>query len=779
MALWAESAIGQGRYPFRKIETFPNLLTEKGELAPPLVFWINRDSFLAGGVLLFPEKEAEEDIERGGACARALGLGQFVTWAAREVVFWEERGESSRQLKALPLPSSSETSVDRFQDTLHQIMEELKIRSVTSGVPPHQLSPYCLANLCRTALMDVGPSLVEAQRRALVETSTRRSRGPEENLALGKGALTLARLLSALCFDLIPPTVQPEGLERAMGFATDRLPEELRRSLEAGPEELPLSAESAVRFHHLFRRLGQLRVGETPRAAAETIDILLRHEGPRLGACPAPGTEAPHSAPSLVVNSNRPRGDASARVEISPPPVLALSALWRALEGQAPAISQAAHPFELGPCKAPKSIRGCLASGEVPPSRQKQALKARLRNSWPTRRFALPAQAPLWAYEFIHLLGLADRRAEIELVTPGKWLGSELAVPLLALIKEQFTLRFLGPALQGGLELHLTKGAGPEAATAILGPDGPRQVSWGTLQSAHDSLLTLALTLPTPQWVMMEEGLLSLPTEADWPRQLERELFLFTRSTLGRTLWGQVDATGAMPSLASLQQAFLRHGCPLPPADVLHDLRLLDAGPDSPPPPQNVLDQELLRSLGPGAIPCAPQESTEEKPARHVSPPARPRRQTLERLISGTVFIDGIPRFPEHYLFHVPSSQLREYRVTGPLKARGEFFGQYVLEQADGTTLEVEGEETAKALILASLGDRLPLALPVERELTAEVLKKFLKDLRRLRQALLQECHLHLANPRSAKSLAAGIWRSHGLPPWEWLDDEKLLFIET
>ena len=93
LAHWAENAISQGRFPFRKVETFPSLLTEKGEMHPPLVFWINRASCMAGGVLILPQN-AEEEMSMGRDCARALGLQHFVTWAAHEIVFWEERGES-------------------------------------------------------------------------------------------------------------------------------------------------------------------------------------------------------------------------------------------------------------------------------------------------------------------------------------------------------------------------------------------------------------------------------------------------------------------------------------------------------------------------------------------------------------------------------------------------------------------------------------------------------------------------------------------------------------
>ena len=54
LALWAQEFITGGRSPFRRVETFAPLLTEAGEINPPLVFWINRDSHMAGGAIFFP-----------------------------------------------------------------------------------------------------------------------------------------------------------------------------------------------------------------------------------------------------------------------------------------------------------------------------------------------------------------------------------------------------------------------------------------------------------------------------------------------------------------------------------------------------------------------------------------------------------------------------------------------------------------------------------------------------------------------------------------------------
>lgn len=84
IARWSEMAIAHGRFPFRKVEVSPVLLSNGEKLSPPLVFWINRDSFMAGAVLLLPAGDIDLEIKKGRQCARVLGLRHFVTWSSRK-----------------------------------------------------------------------------------------------------------------------------------------------------------------------------------------------------------------------------------------------------------------------------------------------------------------------------------------------------------------------------------------------------------------------------------------------------------------------------------------------------------------------------------------------------------------------------------------------------------------------------------------------------------------------------------------------------------------------
>ena len=124
MAHWADSFIQQGRFPFRKVETFPSLLTPAGEKSPPLLLWINKDSFMAGGLILFPHKNSDEFNDTGCECAEALGLRHFVAWAPKEIVFWNLGPTGAVRHKSITLNTQDVPDKETFRDALVHVLEE-------------------------------------------------------------------------------------------------------------------------------------------------------------------------------------------------------------------------------------------------------------------------------------------------------------------------------------------------------------------------------------------------------------------------------------------------------------------------------------------------------------------------------------------------------------------------------------------------------------------------------------------------------------------------------
>ncbi len=254
-----------------------------------------------------------------------------------------------------------------------------------------------------------------------------------------------------------------------------------------------------------------------------------------------------------------------------------------------------------------------------------------------------------------------------------------------------------------------------------------------------------------------------MQTPAVWPAGRERGIFLFSRSSLGRILWQIVSGGQPLPPSRILSKQLLRQGIPLPAGEVLHHLQNFP-WPTDREPQAAVLDQELAPWLGDEVIIAAARTANPERPI-----PLRRRPLPLDELaerIRSTVFVDGLPHFPEHYLFDLYRPELSEYWLYGPLTAGEEFFGRITLHAEDGESLTVEGSETARALLLASFSGRNAVALPADRRLTADLLDRYLADLHKLHLALVRQAHRQVVDARTADALVERIWNSLPLPPW-------------
>jgi hypothetical protein len=768
LAHWGESLIARGRSPLRKIETFPSLLTSCGPQNPPLVFWINRDSFMAGGLVLFPGGDDPHTLETGRGCAQALGLKYFVTWTTSEITFWDALQPTPAAGKKLKVGKTGKPTTTDFQEALQRMMEEIKIMSVLGAVPPPELSAHYLANLCRTTLLAVRPLLTDSYRIARSKGNPAGEPLAAEMLADSKAIMTLGRLLSLTLWHPSAAIAQPGDLEQVLTTSLALLPPDLADVLAADEQEQPLPEEAAVRFHLLFRRLAQLQASTDQPRHCQALSLLLEHESPHLGGFPPPFPLGPERRPTLLLNPDRLYFETERPIEIAPRPILVLTALLRRLQNAPPAAGQAASLWQAAPFTPPHLISGTLSDRQPPDSSLRHSWKALLRTSWPTRRFALAPRTPAWAWEFLHLLGLAAEGAVIELRLPDRWLKSDFGRPLIELIKEQFTLDHLANDLGGWLCLRLFKELRPGHIAVFRRDDGTsRQVSWQNLRTAHPALLTLAWTLPEELFALLEDGRLTLPADEPWEPRRAKALYLYTRSTLGRLLWQMTGAGRSLPRRQSLRRALLHTGLPVPEAAALAQLQQLADGAGETFPSMREIDRELEQWLGDSvSLGDLSMKSGSRSDPANPQPPTDDRTGLAEEIAEG-IFVDGLPRFPEHYLFDYYRPDLTEYVFAPPLSLAGQFFDTVELQDRRGRTIRVEGEETARALLLTATaaGDSLKIRLPTDREILAAILERYLADLEALRQALLRETHRRLADPKAAAALAEEIWTGQGLPP--------------
>ena len=772
LASWTQSHIQTGRSPLKKVEVFSPLLTPVGEFSPPLIFWINRDSFMAAGLVLFPTSHMHEANDTGIHCAEALGLRHFISWAPKEVVIWEIQSGTCKKHKVLTLFHQSHDGEEAFRQTLALLLEEVKMLSVTGAVAPACLSPYYLVNLCLGAIKSSCPLIVEQYQ--VTREATRLGTDPTAltSLAYRKATLTLLRLLALVGYDRLPPSVQPEGLERATIYALETLPELLQHPLRPLPAEQPLPVEAATRFHHFFRRMLQLPQKKDHEFLSKVLQALLERDALRLGGHPLPVEADPtKEAPCLLVHPDGAKSTGDGLMEIAPQPILAYTALLRNFQNIQPALAQGTTILRFSPPEAPGTVIGTLTDIHLPSMMERQELAALLRSSWPNRRFPLPAGAPLWSWELIHLLGLAGDEAALTLRIPDTWIIQDFGLPLFELIKEYFTLTDIRLDEGHALTIHLHKSTDENAQTTFHLQEESRKLPWSVICSGHRSLLALGLRLPASLFHWLETGALRFLQADNWPADREREIYLFTQSTLGQYLWSVIAGQGKLSLKKDLRQAILYHGLPLPRTEILHNLAHI-SWKDGEKVPRAIVDSELslwMDSKAGQNLPKPLKYPNRSKKSRHTKA-TLPLADLVAR-ISDIVFQDGVPLFPEQYLYDYYKPRLASYRWQAPLRIDEVFFGQYTLKDDLGTRLEVEGMETAQALVLVSHTKRTETELPQELQLTATLLERYIKDLNTLKDSLFQQVNKHLPNQQEAEHLAREIWSAQELPPWEILEE--------
>ncbi len=762
LALWAQEYITGGRSPFRRVETFAPLLTKDGEIAPPLIFWINRDSHMAGGAIFFPDRDEPEPLVQGQLCADALGLNYYVAWGANEISLWQLRLNDWEKVKMFPIGRSTNPGPVDFHEALMALMEEMKTFSVLGAVSPDKLSPYYLANLSRATLLSLLAPLTEHYRIHRGMDNNEQTGYSPERLAMGKAMLTLTRIIALALNDALPKAVQPAKLEAAVDEAIGKLPSPLPRTMRRLPTEIDLPEEALVSLHLLLHRLTQLGMARSPDGTLAALEILQKKVASELGGYPLPASIKPGSATVLLIHPNGILDTNTPQMIVASPSMLALQSLLRHGYKLSPPLGYSTDPMTVTPEPAPDHICGTLMDGRLPTTAERQSLAAQLRLSWPARRFRFPPRAPQWTWHLLHLLGIGAEGASFSLATPPRWLASSYGRQLLGLILKTCTLEKVWET-DHSLCLQFCKGQQPDTPIVVEHAMQSRCIANAQLHQGHISLLPLALILPVDVWAMIDDARLSIPTQQIWPKLPEEGIFLFTRSTLGRYLWHVTSGGRALPRRSALRTEVLRQGLPLPSKATLENLLKLQ--PKSAGEPSTaLLDQELALWLGTEADLPVPV-----KPAVNETCDNRDHdltEQDLAETVADLVFMDGIPLFPDHYLYDYYRPEMRTYCFDSPLTLAGEFFGTIELQESSGQTLQVEGMETAQALVLISALRCGTVDLPVDRTIASTILDRYRTDLRKLRSSLVKEVFRRQADPQTAKALVEKLWQKQALPPW-------------
>jgi hypothetical protein len=210
-----------------------------------------------------------------------------------------------------------------------------------------------------------------------------------------------------------------------------------------------------------------------------------------------------------------------------------------------------------------------------------------------------------------------------------------------------------------------------------------------------------------------------------------------------------------------VKEAILTFGMPMPNEIILSDLSLIGSADTLTLPEQTLLEREFTCIFGP--IPDLPTSSVD---IASDTPRTRRRSNVQANQIASKVFLDGLPRFPEHYLMHLYRPALTHYDLHGPIEIAEDFFDRISLRTIGQVhTLEVYGKVVAEALILASYAGKETVSLPEDEHILEEIVLRYRSDLERLWDTLIRECRRFEPHRQAAIKLARRIWKQQGLPP--------------
>ncbi len=755
LASWAEQIIENGRTPFRRVDLFHQLHTYAGSCHPPLIFWINRQSMIAGGLLFLPDSTTDTSFSKEAAAAASLGLRHFVTWEAEKINIWEVAAEGNILVSSLPLAKTQDPA--DFHHRLYELIDQLKLLSVTGRISAEEISSYYLLNLLEETLALSFPALLESCRMQLSENTSVLT---AEEEAQSWNRLTLLRLLSLLNWKILPDNVPMEQLTSSSEKLLACLPAPLGQILlTLTPEpSLNLPAESAVTFHHLLLRLQQIDWQSQNNRGEETLRLLLSlwHGDPACGA-------QPKHKERLLLHSQELAPDCSREISHSGAQ-LAANALMRVLDKRPHPTQLQGDTFKLSAPLAENFLHANFYGSLRPAPSLRRELAGHLRISWPNRRFTIPGNLPFWATEAAHLLGLTALNSQIELHLPANWLQLLIGSFFSELIFTNFILETIDCREEKRHLLKLSRRQG-ETATECLLPDGSRRsLELGREHNQAAGKLLCALELPPQLFELFTEQQLVLLSETGEEALHPQALACYAQSSIGQQLWKMCTRSPIPKNTERLLAEGKELNWLVPEASCLKELNRLAAVEDiTSIKPQ--LDEQLSQLLGlPTDIPDI-QIQTSPKEAAGLKQISRNLNDELLRLLE----IEGIPHFPQTYLYRQATGPLSSYNFAPPLKLRQELLGQYELEDARGQQLQVTGEETKEALMLASILGLSSLEIPIDRQQTAEMLDSYRQDLHKLQETITRLCHLHIEQAPAAQRLQKKLWQQLPLPPLKWL----------
>lgn len=763
LSLWATKHIAAGRSPFRKTQIRPKIITHTGTQHPDLVFWINKDSFVSGGFILCVGSD-DFDLGSAQACAQALGLSYFASWSAHNITIWN--ASSPKPHLELPAPCITKTTItDPFEDALIEIMDQFRTLAVLGTRPPQQLSYWHLTNLflatttkAQTALTRHLRSQPDLHNKYL---PTAYSRAQE------KIHLCIARILALTYFERIPHNLQPEHLDNVLKHLISELEAEQFTCLAVQANEANLDEKSAIALHHLLHRLGQVAVFHDQNRASKLLQQLLIHSAQYAGA--AEHAPCPNSNIYLYCdNIAEPHVATATTIDIDTRARIAIKHLMRQLLHHKSTTTQIHTVFDLPSGTSPCTTSGFLYNSQRPDITHRNNWLKKIKIAWAGAIFELPRTTPIWAYEFIYLLGALAPQSALNLCVPTELFASSYSAVLVGALQDKFTLHTVNQSQKSMVHFTATKECDHTAQTQFTGKQ-QRTMAWSLLSSAEPEIFALALNLEESLLQLITQKVLKFAQDHTQLNQIGVELYM--KSWLAQTFLHHLT-----PTPASNWQPRL----PLPNAALLETLVIAVDTSASLSGALNIIDKVVYQQLNLNiTVPTThPRSWADSAPTKQNNKTAT--KDLREKLINMAT-LTGVPQFPEQYLFDYYKPQLASYEnAPQPWQITTEFMGTFQLTASDSggdsKTLNIDNEYLACAIVLASWGD-LTITLPVDLAIVEKIVVRYLADLGELHRSLWSEAHAAIPRHETANRLVSKTWKALGLPPWKTVDEFRARFL--
>ncbi|MDX2481847.1 MAG: hypothetical protein QNK24_16110 [Desulfuromusa sp.] len=758
LATWTEAIIEHGRTPFRRVETYPHIDTEQGVIQPPLVFWINRQSMMAGGILLLPDNNLEAELERGRNCATALGLRHFVTWETNQARIWQIEKDGIREQQSFPLSSPSHPETFRY--LLADLLDALKLLAVLGAIPVTDLSPYYLNNLFQITLQQALPPLIEAYRSQRAETDEPFTEDAD-TCANEENRLLLLQVLSLLWFKKFPDVILPEKMERAIELSLPALPNFIQKPLarKATLKAPPLPLETAVCFHHLLLRLRQLSWDQPAERAKASIRHLTEYWY-------QDKTEEKEPA-AIHLYPETPLLSSGTKVLLSnSPSFLATTALLAEITALTQCHLIFGNVFQLDQeSLSAQPVFGRLLNHNRIQSSERHELTARLRTAWPNRHLKIRTGQPFWRWELIQLLGLCHTGQNLSLELPIDLLQDPESKFAWSLLCENSSFQRAKRLNNGNLQFHILRDKKPSGSFPLQLADEVREINPVSDPNCFRNQLLLALTLPTDIYKLLGNELIwpsldGIPNDhlPGWKIYCQSKLHKWLRSIL-QSEPPQTDLEG------ETSEEIICTCIPYPEPLLLNELVSFEQRNSGD------IQLESIDHFLTNLLTCPAVENIELPDMTKVSKLSTPgiySEKKFKETIAQQLSAHGIPNFPEQYLYFLDQPDMHHYTLAPPLSIKNSLLGQFELEDAKGQIIAGYGEELKQILLFCSASGKTEIDLPKDRYQLEQLLEYYRQDLDNLYKYLNNLCYSQIENSKSARKAIKNSWESLNLPDSSW-----------